>query len=202
LFSLKPKSEKNKEKVGKVKRSLVIFGIVFLLVISIAYAGVLNYYGKIIGTANVLPPTFYATSNSISSNLYTLQINQKPGSEGTITVTDGNSVYFMTEPLGINSFYKGKWHFYIKGKSNSGGSTKLSLEFYVPDGANYWVQKTKICEPIILSIETDAKVYDIVNENCYQVSLSPSDRFIWKITGPVDISITTNGDTRIEVSKA
>jgi hypothetical protein len=178
-----------------------MFGIAFLLVASITYAGVLEYYGKIEGTVNVQPPIFYATSNLISSNLYTLQINQKPGSEGRITVTDGNSVYFMTEPLGVDSFYKGKWHFYIKGKSNSGGSTKLYLEFYVPD-TDYWIQKTKICEPITLTIGSDEEVYDIVNENCYQVSLSPSDRFVWKITGPVDISITTNGETHIEVSKA
>jgi hypothetical protein len=41
-------------------RKLVMIGIAFLLVVSIAYAGVLNYYGKIVGTANVQGPIFYA----------------------------------------------------------------------------------------------------------------------------------------------
>ena len=182
----------------------LIIAIIGILIVSIGSAGLLQYYGKIVGNVNVQPPVFYASKDSISSNLYSLQINQKPQSEDTITITDGNSVYFITGEIGVTSFYKGNWHFYIKGKANSGSSTTLWLEFYVPqDATNYWVQKVKICEPISLSIGIDEKVYDVINTNCSRLSnLSPSDRFVWKITGPVNISITSNGETRIEVTLA
>jgi len=41
-------------------RKLAMIGIAFLLVVSIAYAGVLSYYGKIVGNVNVQGPIFYA----------------------------------------------------------------------------------------------------------------------------------------------
>lgn len=55
LFSLnnKPKIEKLRKAKRMKMRSLVVVGIVFLLMVSIASASVLNYYGKVILTAKV-----------------------------------------------------------------------------------------------------------------------------------------------------
>jgi hypothetical protein len=55
-----------------------MFGIVFLLVISITYAGVLNNYGKIVGTITVLPPPITtiilhpSNANDTTDHLYIL----------------------------------------------------------------------------------------------------------------------------------
>jgi len=53
-----------------MKRSLVMFAIVILLLISIAYGGVLNYYGKIEGIVNVLFPGNFTVWNVTDGEEY------------------------------------------------------------------------------------------------------------------------------------
>ena len=81
-----------------------MFGIVFLLVISIAYAGVLEYYGKIIGTANVQGPIFYADLGNNSATVGKLLLNTKPTSTYTTNFVDASSIIFWSENLGGINF--------------------------------------------------------------------------------------------------
>jgi len=107
-----------------------MFGIAFLLVASIASAGVLNYYGKIEGTANVKGPTFYVSPDGI------LLINQKPNTSYTYNVIDGYAIVFWTnESLGgIDFNYIPKADLYVTVGVNNATPSK-------PNGTRIEVDK-------------------------------------------------------------
>jgi hypothetical protein len=184
-----------------MKRSLIMFGIMSLLVVSLAYAGVLNYYGKIVGNVNVQPPTFYASYENVAENWYRLLINQKPSQTGTIHFTDGNNVMFWSRSLNINSFYPATYTFYIKASATN--PTTLNVRLYIADQDGN--QKQEICF---------SSISNVGNEGIYTTScsgnvstLTSTDTFVWEIKGTGGPAVTNyiyidlDGSTRIEVSK-
>jgi hypothetical protein len=163
-----------------MKRSLIIFGIVFLLVISIAYAGVLNYYGKIEGIANVQPPLFITDYSNISSGWKRLNINTFPEAIGEVSFTDTNAFVFHTDALGITSFYPAHWKFHVTAKVNSPPQT-LYLELWEvdPNGGSI---KSKKCEANVTLDSTDYKTY---TATCTlgEISLNPSYGLGYRLMG-------------------
>jgi hypothetical protein len=196
---LKTKVGKIRKKVEKVKRSLVMFGVTFLLVASIAYAGVLNYYGKIVGIANVKGPTFYASSNSIGGAYYRFLINTLPTS-GELTLTDGNVIIFASDSLNVNSWYPAYWSISINVSTNAVNNT-LTIQLWILDQNYGW--KRELCSNVVTLDSINYKTYSVTCR-LDSLSLDPTDRLGLRIGGGgVNSSYTIKVDgTKVEVSSA
>ncbi len=190
-----------------MKRSLVIFGIVFLLMISIASAGFLTYYGKVEGIANVKGPIFYANGH-VKEAYYDLFINTPPTEEEIINFSDGNRIVFKTEPLGVNGFYKARFDLHLWAKTNKSGNF---LQFKVIRIDSDLIEH-EICTPAPISVGATER-FTHYYTNCTskgEIPMSPNDSFgleihgvgtdteYWIMTG----HNYTKGYTRIEVDKA
>jgi hypothetical protein len=173
-----------------------MIGIAFLLVISIAYAGVLNYYGKIIGTANVQGPIFYADSTSLNGIYYKMKINE--AGSGTVSLQDGSRVLFVTDSLGITSWYPAKWVVKIKVNSPStGGLSAIRIKKVSQD----FLTETTICEWSGISLTQGD---NSIQKDCTpsQIPFTLTDRFGLEIVGAGTLTYTiyTDGSTKVEVS--
>jgi len=189
-----------------MKRSLVAFGIVFLLMLNIASASVLTYYGKIIGTADVEGPTFYASNEEIPHTLYykKLLINQPPTAEGDVSLIDGQSQSFGSDGLNVESFYQPKFNFYVEAKVDTDEPKPLILTVYTWDTSTT-ATKEFVCQAI-LDVSSLAN-YTTTCSGSSSLSLSPSYGFLWEIKGGVGLANITytiylKGNTKIEVDKA
>jgi hypothetical protein len=173
--------KKEKRWIRWNKEVIVIFGLtLFLLVVSIAYAGVLNYYGKIFGSVNIQPPVFIADFSDMSSGWKRLNINTYPEEVGEISISDGGSFVFHTEALGITSFYPTHWKFHVKAKVNDPPKT-LYLELWEVNPVNGEILN-KICETSVSIISTDYMDYIAVCTT-NDISLSQSNALGYRLMG-------------------
>ncbi len=172
-----------------------------LLVVSLAYAGVLNYYGKIVGNVNVQGPIFYADLTANGETIGNLLLNTKPTSTYTSTFKDSQSIIFWSERLnGVSFNYIPKCEFSVKISSNQGANLQLICKYYDTTNAEHTICYTTI------STTTNSEVK---TASCIGGSpLSNVDYFVYKVEGVAkpDVSFTLetnqNGDTRLQVSKA
>ncbi|MHA1329857.1 MAG: hypothetical protein ACTSR2_02155 [Candidatus Hodarchaeales archaeon] len=166
---------------------------------NIASALVLNYYGKIKGTADVSGPIFYASSEG-NFPLYKLSVNTPPSTsyQQEISFTDGSTIWFKTDSLGINTFYPATYKFYVKAKA-SPANYKMFLDFEIVHSDGSF---TSICNTEIAIDSTDYKVYP-ASCNGAQQTLTSTDSFACKIIGAVatvNYYVLPDGSTIIEVS--
>ena len=177
-----------------------MFGIAFLLVASIASAGVLNYYGKIEGTASVQGPIFYADLTTNGETVGKLLLNTKPSDNYTTTFKDRSSVLFWTDNLGgIDFNYIPKCNFSVKVSSNTNSKVELICEYYDTAGNTY-----EICN---VSVDT-TPTSETKTASCSGNSqLSSVNYIIYEIKGTetpeTTYTIETNaeGDTRFQLDK-
>jgi hypothetical protein len=179
-------------------KKISVIGIMFLLMISIASASVLDYYGKIEGTANVQPPVFYASPNSIGGVYYQLLINTIPPT-GELTLTDGNVIIFASDSLNVDSWYPAYWTTSINVGTNAINNT-LTIQLWILDQNYGW--KGELCSNVITLDSTDYKTYSVT---CHldSLSLDPTDRLGLRIGGGgvySSYTIKVDGTTRVEVS--
>ena len=175
-----------------------------MLVISLAYAGVLSYYGKIVGTASIQPPIFYADSTSLGGVYYKMKINE--AGTGSVTLQDGGRILFVTDPLGISSWYPTKWNVYIKvfTPDTGGGLSAIRIKKV---SQNFLTEYT-ICEWTGISLKSGE---NSIQNTCTpeQVNFDTTERLGLEIVGAGTLTYTifTDGSTRIlfevlkEVSK-
>jgi len=192
----------------KIRGKLIIamFGMIFLLM-SITYAGILNYYGKVEGIAKVKGPVFYA-DGQIGGVYYNLLINTPPTEEKIINFSDGNRIVFKTEPLGVDGFYKARFDLHLWVKTNKSGNF---LQFKVIRIDSNLIEH-EICTPDTISVGATSR-FTHYHTNCSsegEILMNPNDSFgleihgvgtdteYWIMTGRK----YTKGYTRIEVSKA
>lgn len=180
----------------KIKSSFII-GIVFLLMISLASAGFLDYYGKIDGSADVKGPTFYASPEE------KLLINEEPSTHATYEITDGYDIVFWTEENlgGIDFNYIPKADLYIRAKVNNATPPKpLELIFGYSDTSSIMHD--------ICSSTVDISTEELSDYHTYcdgSTNLQDVNKFYYKIQGRGDLSIEysiSTEDTRVEVDKA
>jgi len=190
-----------------MRRGLLAFGIIFLLTISIASAGFLTYYGKVEGIAKVKGPRFYASCTSVDSNIvYKLLINDNSTGDCTPReFTDGSLKWFLSDSLGISSFYPANYSFYVKAKADKPGQI-LHLELWITDKEGNKKEGGLICDANI-NITTN-ETFSSYSAYCMSnsLTLNENDRIAWIMTGGaftgkyyIDVS---HGNTRIEVDKA
>jgi hypothetical protein len=209
-------------------RKLAMIGIAFLLIVSIAYAGVLEYYGKIVGNVNVLPPTFYTHSEveSFANENYGIFKANTPadgpakeikatvsGKSGSVML-DFSYAGFLLPPM--DSFYSSTWTFYYRVSTTAPGA-KVQIYVYVyklaSDGTKNLVAGPCGYSPIITSGDN----WKTVSGTCNipSITLLSNERIMveywttWsEATSGGEISVKIDDptlpqtdQTRIEVSK-
>jgi hypothetical protein len=178
--------------------------------ISIASASVLDYYGKIEGSANVKGPTFYVSNENITGTLYKkLLINQPPTEEGEVSFIDAQSQSFGSNSLNVDSFYKPKFNFSVNVKVNDASEPRpLILRVYIWDPSTTKnIIQPDICEVMVNITSTSYTSYTATCSGTSPLSLYPNYGFLWEIKGGAgltDITYTINLDntTKFEVSPA
>jgi hypothetical protein len=203
-----------------------MFGIVFLLVISIAYAGVLEYYGKIVGTANVLPPTFYAHSEKeIYDKTYRVyKANVQP--DGPLEENFAGIIYGEAGEYPalidvgwlipqVPSFYPSSWKFYYEVKIENANKGKLFTKIYKFDTTTGTKTLIKECPTSDYTTSTE---YGTISSTCDFPGISQltsSERILVEYWAWIDVNASTLGkiylkvddpispnSTRVEVSKS
>ncbi len=192
--------------------------IVGVLLIGIVSAGLVPYLSNMVsGSVEVEGPVFYATKNIFDADLgyYSLSINEFDGESGKyVTFTNGlESQWFVSEELGVNSFYPANYNFDVeicaknKNVDDLIGQVKLTLKILKANGDF----RDDICEAYINNIPTINSCVE-ANYNDYQTScsagelaLEPTDRFVL-ITSDGAHAITyyirLDGDTKFKVTSA
>ena len=168
-----------------------MIGIAFLLFVSIAYAGVLSYYGKIVGTASVQPPVFYA-SKDCSGSVCKIYINNLPPEySGYVSK---NPIYFDSESLGVNKWYAANWTIFLKLKGTISNQTvDYNLRF-----ANS--EYKSICSGYVtISTSIEEKT---ITCSPGEIQLSSQHYLELWLSSKYDFDTYTDGSTRVEVSPA
>jgi hypothetical protein len=181
-----------------------MIGITFLLFVSIAYAGVLSYYGKIVGNVNVKGPTFYLTNSPIGGIFYQLKTNTPPtdSEKGYVTFTDSESRKFVSDSLGVNSFYKPKFDIYLSSYAST-ENMKVNLYMEILDANRNYVGE--ICRIENVEIPTSETTLHLTCSGTSDLTLNSDYRFALKVEGLAgsgNYYIHADGISRIEVSKA
>jgi len=178
-------------------RKVGICTISLVVLISLASATTLDFYGKINSITTIQPPKFYASSEEAIVG-YKLLINSPPATYQEISFSDGSPIVFLTNPLGINSFYPATYSFSVKAKANNLNKV-MYLEFVVvhEDGSY-----TPVCSTNITITSTEYQIYEASCDGP-QLTLQPSDKFGWIMKGAfadVTYYVMPDGSTRIEIS--
>ena len=161
------------------------------LFIGIAYTGVLNYYGKIVGTVNVQGPIFYA-SNNCSGNVCKLYVNELP-SQYSGEISNVSLIYFDTEKLDVNKWYTSVWKITLKIKPSS-SDQRIDYTLKFADTSDKVICTGSI---ILSSLETTTitcKLTEVELTSSHYLELILSSKFY-------PFNIYVDGTTKIEVSK-
>ena len=111
------------------KKTLAIIGVITVLLIGIVSAGLLDYFGRISESVTVEGPVFYLSDTKVTINNVTsraLNLNNYDGNNGITSFTGTDSQWFITDELGVNSFYPANYTFYIKACAKNNTETNLS----------------------------------------------------------------------------
>ncbi len=206
----------NGEKQDMKKKTAIVSVLLGVLVIGLVSAGLVPYLSNMVsGIVTVEGPVFYATKNVFDADLgyYSLSINEFDGESGKyVMFTNGlESQWFVSEELGINSFYPANYNFDVeicaenKTVNDTIGQVTLTLKILKENGDF----REDICEAYVNNIPTIDSCVE-ANYNDYQslcsaeeLYLEPTDRFVL-ITSDGAHAITyyirLDEDTKIEVT--
>ena len=180
--------------------------IISLIAIGIGYAGVLNYYGKIVGTVNVQAPIFYAHSEE-EYGYYLFKPNIPP--DGSLKKEAGgvynsrageydtqiNSGWLFPQ---VSSWYPSKWTFYYETKIENANSAKLYAKIYKFDTNTN--SKTLVTEcPTSDPITSTSYVTITSTCNVPSINLSSSERILVEIWAKVNINADTVGKVYLKI---
>ena len=196
------------------KKTIAVSVIISVFLIGIVSAGLIDYFGRITGSVEVSAPVFYATreDSSENPNNYLLSLNEFVGNFDYVQFTNGGTnKWFVTEELGIESFYESDYNFKVElcTENNSinepFGQVVMDLKILKENGDF----RETICELNINNIPTInhclSENYQIYEISCSADELSgldKEDRFAWIMTdGSHDITyyIKLDGDTKFEI---
>lgn len=186
--------------------------IVGVLLISIVSAGLVSYLSNMVtGTVNVEGPVFYLDgSQPIGSSYWGLSINDEGISHDPVQFTGSNNKFFVSDYLGVNSFYKADYKLTLSLKTDGGSAGKVDVQLYTLEGNNPYYTKETICTnnpSINIPALSDLNFhqYTIICNGKELSGMDESDRLILKLSdGLNDINyyIQLNGNSKIEVSAA
>ena len=190
-----------------MKKKTAIVSILFgILLIGIVSASFLTYFGKITGSVEVKAPVFYL-DGQWGGAYYNLFVNEIPGEEIIVNLSDGNRLLFVTEPLDVENFYQARFDIKVWAKTNNESGNILQFQF-VRIKPN--LEEEIICVPPSVTL-TNTQNYvkkETFCESNGEIALNPEDRIGLIIAGAgleSEYWISTGKDypegySRIEVS--
>jgi len=184
--------------------------IVGVLLVSIVGAGLIDYFGRITGEVTVEGPTFYLDGEHPFGNnqLWGLSINE----EGTSTTTKPsftgqNSKFFISESLGVESFYEANWDLTLSLRTEDNVSGQVDIEIYTIEGEDPYLTKDNICakQPIIIPQldDSDFHSYSIICEGNELTDMEESDMLVLRLSdgfNSIKYYTELNGNSKIKVT--
>lgn len=200
----------------KRKGSLVLVVvnlIVIVLLVSVVSAILVPFLSnKVTGETIVSGPIFYLDGSSVpippgdpESVYRNLSLNMPPEEENETYIFDGNRIVFLSEELGIESFYHSGFTIVFWAKTNEAGNI-LQFEVVKIDSN---LEETIICVPFAVEIGA-IEIFTRYETSCVsegEIELEPEDRFglvVFGVGGDSEYWIKTgheftDGYSRMEI---
>lgn len=179
-------------------KQVIMIGMV-VLVIGIASAGLLEYYGGVEQMVNVEGLVFYIDGANLGGNNYNLTMNQIPDNEEKINITNGDKIVFMTEVLDIERLDLAEFDIYIRVRENN-ETSYLSLEVLKITPS----EEINICGPETLITSSDNFNERLIScVSTEEINFDTEDKIGISISGMAEIRVGypyTSGYSRMEVS--
>ncbi len=183
------------------KIASVLLGV---LLIGIVSAGLVGYLSNMVsGSVEVEGPVFYLDGEhplEISS-IWGLKLNDNDLTETSSTFTGSNNKFFVSEKLGIESFYSANYKISIKAKSNN-ESGQIDAEIYYIEGDDPHNKMQEVCSGSVSSVNTKG-IYEINCQSDELINLDPEWRIVLKLSDGINdilYTIYMEEESKIEVS--
>ena len=179
--------------------------IVGILLIGIVTAGLVPYLSNMVtGTVTVEGPVFYASGEHPlgGTTYWGLGINDYVERDDPVSFTGATyPKLFVSEQLGINSFYAANYEMSIEAESDNENG-QIDAELWIIEGNDPNNKKELICQGITSEPVHNKKIYSI---SCSggELSLDETDRLVWILTdglNDIHYSVYIQGDTKIIVT--
>ena len=164
------------------KKTAIASALVGILLIGIVTAGLIDYFGRITGSVEVKAPVFYLDGHW-GGAYYDLFVNEIPGDELEIYLSDGNRLLFVTEPLGIEYFYETNFNIKVWIKTNNQSNIAQYRIVRIKEDLSL----STICEPEkVVTFDGNYWKFWKKELSCSsngEISLEPEDRIGLEISG-------------------
>ncbi len=198
---------KGEEKIMK-KKALVVSILFGIFLISIVSAGLLDYFGKITGSVEIEEPVFYLDGSQPIDDYWGLAINNEGITHAPVQFTGSNSKFFISESLGVESFYEADWDMTLSLRTENNVSGKVDIELYTIEGEDPYFSKDNICDNdpyvIIPSLnDSDFHDYEVTCEGNELTDMEESDMLVLRLSdgfNSIKYYTKLNGNSKIEVS--
>lgn len=193
-----------------MKKIVIVSLVMGILLVGVVSAGLIDYFGRIEGSVEVTGPVFYASAEHLvdddNAQYWGLGIGEYDDRNDPVTFTGGKSKWFISEPLGVEGFYRAEWKISIHAEStmnssnNETGQIDAEIWFVGGDSTN---KEELIChgstsvdveDKDVYVISCDSDELDDLNED-WRLALILSDG-----ANSIKYSIYIDGKTKIEVS--
>lgn len=185
----------------KKKVTAVLVGI---LVIGLVSAGIVPWISNIVtGTVSVEGPVFYASGTHPlgGTDYWGLGINEYVERENPVSFTGSDPKFFISDKLGIDSFYAANYEISIEAESDN-ESGQIDARIYFIEGNNPYNRELDICS---------GSVGPVYNKNIYTINcnaeeltgIDPEWRLVLELSdglNNIHYDIYIEGNTKIEVT--
>lgn len=188
-----------------MKKKIVVIGIIIsVLLIGIVSASLLDFFGKITGSVEVKGPVFYASNEyplggdtyfGLGINKYTLG--------NPVSFIGPNPKLFVSEQLGIESFYAANYEISIEAESDNENG-QIDAEIYFIEGDDPYNKKLEVCSGSTTEPVHGKGTYKITTcQTGELINIDPEWRLVLRLTdglNDINYNIYLMGNTKIEVS--
>lgn len=188
----------------KTNTKIVVSVLLGILLIGIVSASLLTYFGKITGSVEVKGPVFYASGEHPlgGTTYWGLGINDYVERSDPVNFTGPNPKFFVSEQLGINSFYAANYEISIEAESNN-ESGQIDADIYFIEGDNPYNKKLDVCSGSTTIPVYEKKIYEINCQKDVLTNIDPEWRLVLRLTdglNDIHYDIYIEGNTKIGAS--
>ena len=151
---------------------------------------------------------FYLDGSQPIDDYWGLAINNEGISHDPVYFTGSNSKFFISESLGVESFYEADWEVIVSLKTENNVTGKVDVFLYTIEGEDPHFTKKTICtnNPYInipQLADSEFHTYSIICEGKELTDMDDSDRLVLELKdgfNSIKYYIELNGNSKIEVT--
>ena len=190
----------------KTKIAVAILGI---LLIGIVSAGLVPYLSNMVtATVEVEGPVFYLDGSQPIDDYWGLAINNEGVSHNPVYFTGSNSKFFISESLGVESFYEADWEFILSLRIEDNVTGKVDVFLYTIEEEDPHFTKENICtnNPYINISQLEDNnfhPYSVICEGKELKDMDEGDRLVLELKdgfNSIKYYIELNGNSKIKVT--